>query len=39
MREHDGSVRAVARRFGRDRRQIYRWLEAFGLSEQRRGLR
>jgi len=39
MREHDGSVRAVARRFGRDRRQIYRWLEAFGLSEQRRGMR
>ena len=26
-----GSVRAVARHFGRDRRQIYRWLEAHGL--------
>ena len=26
-----GSVRAVAKHFGRDRRQIYRWLEAHGL--------
>jgi transcriptional regulator with GAF, ATPase, and Fis domain len=26
-----GSVRAMARQFGRDRRQIYRWLEAHGL--------
>ena len=26
-----GSVRAVARHFGRDRRQIYRWLTAYGL--------
>jgi transcriptional regulator with GAF, ATPase, and Fis domain len=26
-----GSVRAVAKHFGRDRRQIYRWLEAYGL--------
>ena len=26
-----GSVRAVARHFGRDRRQIYRWLESHGL--------
>jgi transcriptional regulator with GAF, ATPase, and Fis domain len=39
MREHGGSVRAVARRFGRDRRQIYRWLEAFGLNQERRGMR
>ncbi len=27
-----GSVRATARHFGRDRRQIYRWLEAHGLK-------
>jgi len=39
MRELGGSVRAVARRLGRDRRQIYRWIEAFGLKEQRRGMR
>jgi DNA-binding NtrC family response regulator len=26
-----GSVRAVARHFGRDRRQIYRWLETHGI--------
>ncbi len=31
MEQHEGSVRAVARHFGRDRRQIYRWLDAFGL--------
>jgi two-component system, NtrC family, response regulator GlrR len=28
-----GSVHALARRYGRDRRQIYRWIAAFGLSE------
>ena len=28
-----GSVRATARHFGRDRRQIYRWMDAFGLRE------
>jgi transcriptional regulator with GAF, ATPase, and Fis domain len=39
MRELDGSVRAVARRFDRDRRQIYRWIEAFGLHGYRRGQR
>jgi DNA-binding NtrC family response regulator len=39
MREHAGSMRAVARRFGRDRRQIYRWLDAFGLNGERRGMR
>jgi DNA-binding NtrC family response regulator len=32
----DGSVRATARYFGRDRRQIYRWMEAFGLKEKER---
>ncbi len=26
-----GSVTALARHFGRDRRQIYRWLDAYGL--------
>jgi transcriptional regulator with GAF, ATPase, and Fis domain len=39
MRERGGSVRAVARHYGRDRRQIYRWIEAFGLGEHRRGRR
>ena len=29
--QHGGSVRALARHFGRDRRQIYRWLTAHGL--------
>jgi transcriptional regulator with GAF, ATPase, and Fis domain len=31
---HDGSVRATARYYGRDRRQIYRWMEAFNLREK-----
>ncbi|HEU5055023.1 MAG TPA: sigma 54-interacting transcriptional regulator [Kofleriaceae bacterium] len=31
-RELDGNVRALARRFNRDRRQIYRWIEAYGLA-------
>jgi DNA-binding NtrC family response regulator len=30
-----GSVRALARHFGRDRRQIYRWIEAHGVREPR----
>jgi transcriptional regulator of acetoin/glycerol metabolism len=30
-----GSVRATARHFGRDRRQIYRWLDAHGLRGAR----
>ncbi|PKN58575.1 MAG: Fis family transcriptional regulator [Deltaproteobacteria bacterium HGW-Deltaproteobacteria-14] len=30
LAEH-GSVRALARWYGRDRRQIYRWLDAFGV--------
>jgi transcriptional regulator with GAF, ATPase, and Fis domain len=33
--ELDGSVHGLARRFGRDRRQIYRWLEAHGLADRR----
>jgi DNA-binding NtrC family response regulator len=32
LRQHNGSVRATARHFGRDRRQIYRWLEAYGIK-------
>ena len=28
-----GSVRALARRFGRDRRQIYRWVQAYELRK------
>ncbi|HTM22217.1 MAG TPA: sigma 54-interacting transcriptional regulator [Kofleriaceae bacterium] len=31
----DGNVRAMAKHFGRDRRQIYRWLEAYDLKERR----
>lgn len=30
-----GSVRALARHFARDRRQIYRWLEAHGVADRR----
>jgi DNA-binding NtrC family response regulator len=30
--ELGGSVRALARHFGRDRRQIYRWIESHGLG-------
>jgi DNA-binding NtrC family response regulator len=33
-RELNGSVRALARKFQRDRRQIYRWLEQYGLKER-----
>ncbi len=32
---HDGSVRALARVFDRDRRQIYRWAESYGLRAPR----
>jgi transcriptional regulator with GAF, ATPase, and Fis domain len=32
LAQNRGSIRATARHFGRDRRQIYRWLEAFGLE-------
>lgn len=28
-----GSVRAVAKHYGRDRRQVYRWMDQFGLRE------
>ena len=33
-RELDGNVRALARRFNRDRRQIYRWIEAYSLPRR-----
>ena len=29
--ELGGNVRALGRRFGRDRRQIYRWADSYGL--------
>lgn len=32
---HGGSVRALAKHFGRDRRQIYRWVDAYGLRASR----
>jgi transcriptional regulator with GAF, ATPase, and Fis domain len=35
----EGNVRAMAKHFGRDRRQIYRWLDSFGLNERRKSLR
>jgi transcriptional regulator with GAF, ATPase, and Fis domain len=31
LAEHGGSVRAVARRLGRERKQVYRWIERYGL--------
>jgi transcriptional regulator with GAF, ATPase, and Fis domain len=34
LERHQGSVRATARYYGRDRRQIYRWMESFGLKEK-----
>ncbi len=33
MDRHGGSVRAVAKYYGRERRQVYRWLKALGLRE------
>jgi transcriptional regulator with GAF, ATPase, and Fis domain len=35
--ELGGSVHGLGKRFGRDRRQIYRWIEAHGLGERRGG--
>lgn len=32
--ELGGNVRALARHFDRDRRQIYRWMESYGLKEK-----
>jgi len=37
--EMGGNVRAMAKHFGRDRRQIYRWLESYGLKERRERIR
>jgi transcriptional regulator with PAS, ATPase and Fis domain len=31
FRDCDGNVSEIARRLGRDRRQVYRWMERFGL--------
>ncbi|MCA9606437.1 MAG: sigma 54-interacting transcriptional regulator [Myxococcales bacterium] len=31
LEENGGSVRATARHYGRDRRQIYRWMDEYGL--------
>jgi len=33
LEQHEGSVRATAKYFDRDRRQIYRWLDQYGLRE------
>ena len=33
LAEHAGSVRATAKQLGRDRRQIYRWMDLYGLRE------
>jgi len=33
LEDNGGSVRATAKHYQRDRRQIYRWLEQFGLKE------
>ncbi len=33
----DGRVRAVAKWYGRDRRQVYRWMKAFGLERSENG--
>ncbi|MEZ4265692.1 MAG: sigma 54-interacting transcriptional regulator [Myxococcota bacterium] len=32
MHEHGHNVSAVARHFGRDRKQIYRWIERYGVE-------
>jgi transcriptional regulator with GAF, ATPase, and Fis domain len=37
--ELEGNVRAMAKHFGRDRRQIYRWLDSYGLKERRDKIR
>ena len=32
LAQHGGSIRATAKHYARDRRQIYRWLETHGLK-------
>jgi transcriptional regulator with GAF, ATPase, and Fis domain len=32
LREESGNIAAVARRLGKDRRQVYRWIERLGLQ-------
>ena len=34
LEELGGSVRATAKHYARDRRQIYRWMDQFGLREK-----
>ncbi len=34
LREHGGSVPAVARHYGRSRRQVYRWMQGFGIETE-----
>jgi transcriptional regulator with GAF, ATPase, and Fis domain len=34
LARNHGSIRATARFYGRDRKQIYRWMDAFGLREK-----
>jgi transcriptional regulator of acetoin/glycerol metabolism len=36
LEAHGWSVRATAKHYGRDRRQIYRWMESYGLSGEQR---
>ncbi|MCB9591154.1 MAG: sigma 54-interacting transcriptional regulator [Sandaracinaceae bacterium] len=33
LEENDGSIRATAKHYDRDRKQIYRWMEAYGLRK------
>lgn len=34
LEENGGSVRATAKHYGRDRRQIYRWMDQYGLRDK-----
>ena len=38
LEELRGNISAMAKRFGRDRRQIYRWIESYGLEKRRQEL-